>query len=582
MKHKLHNPRRLTSTRFFSLLLNPLKGLALPLFFTLGLTAPAFADSPVQYQLQLDLDVDNTSLQGNATIDYHNQSQRALPFLLFRLDANLNAEVEVQEVTTAEGLVLPAHFYRYDYLEKKREDPLVYQVFLAEPLQPNEKIQLKFKYKIQHLPHQNGTYYLIDDVYRLGMGAWYPRVIPFRDGEWRLQERLPAEYKVNARANDSMVVISPLAPVSINNSDRSYEYSSSRAEEMSLVYAPKMLSRSVEVDGIQVRFYYDNSLQKWSNLSLEILSEALTYFKDRYGRWPVKRLTVVSMAQHAQPVVASNQLILLRNSFPEDADPEVVRRRLTEYLVYGLAQQYWGYQVKQDSQDVPWITQGLALLQAHNYVKTRSKKSFLLGDALVEDYLRTARQGWNTRLNAPAETLSHWPHQGFVPLAQGKGFTVVRLLENMLGRKVFEQVENRLLQQHQSQPVTAQAFQESLQSVSGKDLDWFFGQWVKRGDILDYAIQSVRQARQKDSEQIKAVITLQNMGDIEMPMTLALRLKNGSTLFKLWNGSQDGLRLTYELPDALTSVTLDPSNATPDIDRSNNVYKVPGLVKSVE
>lgn len=570
------------SKRFFSLFLSSLKRLTLPLVFTLGLTAPAFADSPVQYQLQLDLDVDNTSLQGNATIDYHNQSQRALPFLLFRLDANLNAEVEVQEVTTAEGLVLPAHFYRYDYLEKKREDPLVYQVFLAEPLQPNEKIQLKFKYKIQHLPHQNGTYYLIDDVYRLGMGAWYPRVIPFRDGEWRLQERLPAEYKVNARANDSMVVISPLAPVSINNSDRSYEYSSSRAEEMSLVYAPKMLSRSVEVDGIQVRFYYDNSLQKWSNLSLEILSEALTYFKDRYGRWPVKRLTVVSMAQHAQPVVASNQLILLRNSFPEDADPEVVRRRLTEYLVYGLAQQYWGYQVKQDSQDVPWITQGLALLQAHNYVKTRSKKSFLLGDALVEDYLRTARQGWNTRLNAPAETLSHWPHQGFVPLAQGKGFTVVRLLENMLGRKVFEQVENRLLQQHQSQPVTAQAFQESLQSVSGKDLDWFFGQWVKRGDILDYAIQSVRQARQKDSEQIKAVITLQNMGDIEMPMTLALRLKNGSTLFKLWNGSQDGLRLTYELPDALTSVTLDPSNATPDIDRSNNVYKVPGLVKSVE
>lgn len=582
MKHKLHNPRRLTSKRFFSLFLSSLKRLTLPLVFTLGLTAPAFADSPVQYQLQLDLDVDNTSLQGNATIAYHNQSQRALPFLLFRLDANLNAEVEVQEVTTAEGLVLPAHFYRYDYLEKKREDPLVYQVFLAEPLQPNEKIQLKFKYKIQHLPHQNGTYYLIDDVYRLGMGAWYPRVIPFRDGEWRLQERLPAEYKVNARANDSMVVISPLAPVSINNSDRSYEYSSSRAEEMSLVYAPKMLSRSVEVDGIQVRFYYDNSLQKWSNLSLEILSEALTYFKDRYGRWPVKRLTVVSMTQHAHPVVASNQLILLRNSFPEDADPEVVRRRLTEYLVYGLAQQYWGYQVKQDSQDVPWITQGLALLQAHNYVKTRSKKSFLLGDALVEDYLRTARQGWNTRLNAPAETLSHWPHQGFVPLAQGKGFTVVRLLENMLGRKVFEQVENRLLQQHQSQPVTAQAFQESLQSVSGKDLDWFFGQWVKRGDILDYAIQSVRQARQKDSEQIKAVITLQNMGDIEMPMTLALRLKNGSTLFKLWNGSQDGLRLTYELPDALTSVTLDPSNATPDIDRSNNVYKVPGLVKSVE
>lgn len=544
--------------------------------------APVWAESPVQYTLQLDLDVDSASMRGQAKVSYLNQSQRALPFLLFRLDANLNAEVEVQEVTDGEGLVLPAGFYSYDYLEKKRQDPLVYQVFLPEPLAPNQRIELKFKYGIKHLPHPNNAYYLIDDVYRLGTGAWYPRAVPFREGEWRLQERVPADYKVNARANDKMVVISPLAPVSINNLDRSYEYSSSRAEEMSLVYTPNMLSRSVEVDDVQVRFYYDQSLQKWSALSLEILTEALQYFKGRYGRWPLKRLTVVSMPQHAQPVVASHQLILLRNSFPEDADPAVVRRRLTEYLVYGLAQQYWGYQVKQDSDDVPWITQGLALLQAHHYVRAKEKKNFILGDAFVEEYLRTARQGWDTRLNAPAITLSHWPHQGFAPLAQGKGFTVVRLLDTMLGRKVMEQVENRLLQQYQSEPMTSQAFQEALQSVSGKDLEWFFGQWVKRGDILDYGIQGVRQARQKETEAIKAVVTLQNLGDIDMPMTLALRMNNGNTLLKLWDSTRDGQRLTYELPAPLVSVTLDPSNTTPDVDRSNNTYKVPGLVKSVD
>lgn len=550
--------------------------------FLFAMVSPAWAEAPVQYTLQLDLDVDNSSMRGQTKVSYLNQSQRALPFLLFRFDANLNAEVEVQEVTDGEGLVLPANFYSYDYLEKKRQDPLVYQVFLSEPLAPNQRIDLNFKYAIKHLPHPNNAYYLIDDVYRLGTGAWYPRALPFREGEWRLQERLPADYKVNARANDKMVVISPLAPVSINNTDRSYEYSSSRAEEMSLVYTPNMLSRSVEVDDIQVRFYYDQGLQKWSALSLEILTEALQYFKTRYGRWPFKRLTVVSMPQHAQPVVAANQLILLRNSFPEDADPAVVRRRLTEYLVYGLAQQYWGYQVKQDSEDVPWITQGLALLQAQHYARAKEKKSFLLGEAFVEEYLRTARQGWNTRLNAPAATLSHWPHNGFAPLAQGKGFTVVRLLDTMLGRKVMEQVENRLLQQYQAEPITHQAFQETLQSVSGKDLDWFFGQWVKRGDILDYGIQGVRQARQKETEAIKAVVTLQKLGDIDMPMTLALRMNNGNTLLKLWDSTRDGQRLTYDLPAPLISVDLDPSNTTPDIDRSNNTYKVPGLVKSVD
>ncbi len=547
----------------------------------LSFMQPAWAESAVKYGIQLDLDVDTTQIQSEVKVTYQHNGNRALPFLLFRLDANLNADVEIQEVTDKEGLVLPARFYTYDYLEKKRQDPLVYQVFLPEPLQNGQQVELTFKYVIRHMPRQNKAYYLIDDAFKLGLGAWYPRLIPFKEGEWRLHERLPSDYKVNARANEKMVVISPLAAVSINNADRSYEYSSERASEMSLIYTPGMLSRSLDVEGIQVRFYYDRSLEKWSNLSLDILKEALPYFRNRYGRWPVKQLTVVSMAQHAQPVVAASQLILLRNSFPEDADAAVVKRRLTEHLVYGLAQQYWGYQVKQDSREVPWVTQGLALLQAQNYVKANLKKKFLMGEALTSTYLRTALQGWNTRLNVTPDELGHWPNQGFTPLAQGKGYTLVRLLENMLGKQTLEQVENRLLQQYVNQPLRAKDFQNSLQTVSGKDLDWFFGQWVNRGDVLNYGIQSVQQARQED-RRIKAVVTLQNLGEIDMPMTLALHMKNGETQFKLWNGAKDGFRLTYDLDQPLERVTLDPLQSTPDVDPTDNEYKVLGLVKRVD
>ena len=114
------------------------------------------------------------------------------------------------------------------------------------------------------------------------------------------------------------------------------------------------------------------------------------------------RLTVVSVEDSRYPVVASDQLIVLRNSFAAETDEAVVRRRLAEHIVYGLAQQFWGYQVAQAPEQMPWITQGLSLFLAQNYIAEKEEKPFLLGDALTRDYLRAARQGWNTSLQPSA------------------------------------------------------------------------------------------------------------------------------------------------------------------------------------
>lgn len=539
----------------------------------LWLAAPARAESPLKYDLQLDLDVDNATLRGQATIHYTNNGPRELKQLFFRLDANSEAQMEVQEVKTKDGLVLPARPYEYDYLEAKVQDPYLFQVFLPEPLKTGDSTELHFNYQIRHLPQQKGSFYLIDDRQRLGIGSWYPRLVPFHDGGWQVYEHAAADYKVAARASKKLYVISPLAPVSINSAERSYQYSADNATEMSLIYTPDLLLRSSDDEGLSIRFYYDSSLQKWAPMTLEILQSAMRFLRDRYGAYPVKRLTVVSVEDSRYPVVAADQLLVLRNSFSNEADEAVVRRRLTEHIVYGLAQEFWGYQVSQPPDQMPWIGQGLSLFLAQNYLQSQQNKPFLLGDALVQEYLRAARQGWNTSLQPARSTLERMPYDSFSVLAQGKGYTIFRQLERLLGRPTLQKAENQILQQYRNRQVTPEILQHTLEQVSGKELTWFFSQWVNHGDSLDYAVQSVQQSPINGG--FKATVALQRIGQLTMPVTVAFKLDNGETVLKLWDGTQALDRLTVELKRPLREVVIDPTEVTPDIHRENNRQLVP-------
>lgn len=547
-------------------------------FWGLGTQAVLAASSDLKYQLDLSLDVETLTLRGEAKITYQNPGPRELKSLFFRLDANTKSVMEVQEVKTADGLILPSRPYSYTYLEQEIQDPVFYEVFLPEPLKVGASTELDFSYVIRHLPRNQDSVYLLDDLNQLGLGSWYPRLVPFRDGRWQMYARQTADYEVSARANGKLFVISPLAPVSVSNADHSYHYSAERAQELSLIYTPDLLLRSTEYDKIPIRFYYHSDLQKWSPLTLEVIQSALKFFRDRYSTYPSRRLTVVSIEDSPYPVIVSDDLLILRNSFSPDADEDVVRRRLAEHIVYGLAQQYWGYRVGQDPEQIPWINQGLSLFLTQTYMQQTEHKPFLLGEVYVDAYLRAARQGWNTALTTSRLKLSRQSLDAFQVLAQGKGYTLFRLLERILGKQVIQQAENQLLQQYRGKALTAEALQKTLETISGKDLDWFFMQWVKRGDTLDYAVVSATQSRQSNG--VKATIEVQKLGQVNMPVTLALRLNNGETLFKLWDGSQSSARLTYDLKLPLTEVTLDPSGATPDMDRDNNHFKLPALPPS--
>ncbi len=541
-----------------------------------GLTGPfegpfglAAAEARVSYQLNLELNTDTASLQGEEFLTLTHEGKEPLKELFFRLDANTQARMQVREVLSADKLVLPGRLYRYSYLGREIEDPLLYQVFLSQPLEPGQELKLTIRYVLERLPQISRSYYLIDDPHRLGMGSWYPRLVTYQQGQWHPEISELSDYSVSARVLDKLFAISPLAPVSLSSSDHTYRYSAERQSGLDLIFTPDLLLRTADVDDVQLRYYYPGKMQKWSTEALQITEEILRFFKQRYGVFPGKRLTIVATEDGKYPVISSQQLLILRNSFAEGKDEARSRQQLTEWLVYGIAQQYWGQRVRQNQEFVPWVTQGLALYTGQVYMQQK-RKSYLLGDQTSENYLRSARQGWNTSLQTPRLILDRQPLNSFSALAQGKGYTIFRMLDVLLGKKVLENLEVQLQKRYLQKDLTVQDFQIELEKIAGKDLQWFFRQWVQESHVIDYAIQSLQVSEREGKYTV--TVTVQRLGEAVMPVSIALVLKSGEVVFHLWDGNSRSERLSFDVPSEVKEVRLDPSGVTPDVDRSNNRF----------
>jgi hypothetical protein len=113
-------------------------------------------------------------------------------------------------------------------------------------------------------------------------------------------------------------------------------------------------------------------------------------------------------------------------------------------------------------------------------------------------------------------------------------------------------------------------FFRTISNVSGRDLDWFWREWVFTTARLDQAVDSVTGT--KDT----AYVYLSNRGQMVMPVTLEVTYPDGTKEtralpIEMWNlGNRFTARVAT--PKPLNAVTVDPKRIYPDADRTNNTW----------
>lgn len=149
-----------------------------------------------------------------------------------------------------------------------------------------------------------------------------------------------------------------------------------------------------------------------------------------------------------------------------------------------------------------------------------------------------------------------------------KGSAVFRMLREYLGAETFGRVLREFYARHRLSRVYGADFQRVAEEVSGQDLDWFFGQWIERGDRLDYAVANVASRPEGGRWVTEAEVV--RTGEAWMPVEVRV----GDQVQRL-AGRDARQRVRVVTAAKPAEVVVDPRMVNIDIDWSNNRAPVP-------
>lgn len=154
--------------------------------------------------------------------------------------------------------------------------------------------------------------------------------------------------------------------------------------------------------------------------------------------------------------------------------------------------------------------------------------------------------------------------QAYSAMSYAKGSLIFYMLRELIGADTFRRGLRRYYERHRFTHVTEDAFRSVMEEASGRDLGWFFVQWLHTPDRLDYAVGDVTASRRPDGRWDTRVEVLRD-GGAWMPV--ALQVGTETRTLDSRERRQAISVVTSERPDA---VELDPGFTLLESDRDNN------------
>ncbi len=204
----------------------------------------------------------------------------------------------------------------------------------------------------------------------------------------------------------------------------------------------------------------------------------IRYFEDLFGvPYPWAKYDQVTTPHMGGGAEATSATILGQGVYPEDgAEPGFGWQQV---IAHEIAHQWWGDLVTMREWSHTWISESFATYSDHLY--TRQVRGPAEGawdlKQKKDRYLRQARTEYMRPIVFDRYTE---PEQNFDAHTYPKGAAVLHMLRFVLGDEPFFRVLNRFLTDHAYESVDTGDFIRTVTDVTGRDLSYFFDQWLFR------------------------------------------------------------------------------------------------------
>ena len=227
-----------------------------------------------------------------------------------------------------------------------------------------------------------------------------------------------------------------------------------------------------------------------------------------------------------------------------------------------------------------WMDEGF-----NTFINSLSEKEFNKGEYYSPKTLQSMAFAFNSAqleaVSTPPDNLKerNLGYLGYYKPAAG--LTILR--ENILGEERFDKAFKEYIKRWAFKHPTPEDFFRTMENVSGEELNYFWRGWFLNKWKIDQAIKNVKYVNGDFTK--GAIVTLENIGQLPMPVQLELKFKDGTSQnlnlpVEIWKRN---IEWTFEVPSTkeIISVQLDPKGSLPDANVSDNIFKMGNQVVDV-
>ena len=197
---------------------------------------------------------------------------------------------------------------------------------------------------------------------------------------------------------------------------------------------------------------------------------------------------------------------------------EAIDQTYETLISHELAHQWWGDLVTCRDWSEGWLNEGFATYSEIVFWEAehgRDDADFArleqMCSYLVEDYGDYRRALVETRFRYPSDIFDRHLYE--------KGATVVHMLRSALGDAVWRRGLKRYLERHAFGGVETGDLRRACEEVSGRNLGWFFDQWVHHGGHPE-----IRVTREWDADSRSLLLTVEQVQEADHLTPAAFRL----------------------------------------------------------
>jgi len=208
--------------------------------------------------------------------------------------------------------------------------------------------------------------------------------------------------------------------------------------------------------------------------------DVLDFFDERIGPYAYERLANVQANG-----VRGGMELATSIFYGADAVSETPTRRWRNVIVHEIAHQWFGNAVTEADWDDVWLSEGFATYFTHLFIEhAEGHDAFLAGLRADKDTVRTfnAKQ---PDYRIVHDNLADMSQVTSGPGTYRKGSWTLHMLRGMLGDEAFWAGIRAYYRRYRDANASTADFQRAMEEASGRELGWFFDEWLTRGGMLD-------------------------------------------------------------------------------------------------